>query len=362
MSNSPVLDDRKAMSALDPQDMMGLTTGFPAQCRKAAEIAAAFEPPLTQRTVRNVVVTGLGGSAIGGDLLRCIAEETSVAPLVVNRDYHLPGFVGQETLVICASYSGGTEETLSAYRQARARCAQIVCITSGGALGEMAKADHVPVISIPGGQPPRASTGYLFFPMLAVLAKRGLLDRSVDVDVEETLALLDRLGGEYGPGTPSAENPAKQLADKLHLRIPVFYGSQGWRGAVANRWKCQFNENAKIHAFANVLPEQNHNEILAWTQCRSQARRWSVVMLRDPDEKRDAPRIAKRVEVTKSIIGRAAQTHEAWAQGETTLARMFSLVYLGDFVSVYAALLLGTNPTTIAGIDRLKAELAKLKS
>lgn len=359
-----LLDDPAAMRARDAHDIMALTTGFAAQCRDGARIGAEFavRGSVARRPVANVVVTGLGGSAIGGDLLRSMMDAGGDVPLVVNRDYDLPAFVSPDTLVIAASYSGNTEETLSAYAQARARRAQMVCVTSGGELAARAEADRVPVCRIPGGQPPRTATGYMFFPMLAIVGGAALLDRSLDADVEEALGVLDRLAAAYGPDAPTASNPAKQLALALFGRVPVIYGSQGYRGVVANRWKGQFNENAKEHAFANAFPEQNHNEILAWTLCRRQAPRWSVVYLRDPEEREAAPRIARRVEVTKRIIGRAAEQHEVWAEGSSLLARMFSLFTLGDFVTVYTAYLNGVDPTDIGSIDRLKAELAKLKS
>lgn len=357
-----VLDNPAAIRALDPHDMIGLTVAFPDQCRQGEHIGADFTAaaPPNRTSIQNIVVTGLGGSAIGGDLLRCLADEYGEAPLIVNRDYSLPAFVSSQTLVLAASYSGNTEETLSAYTAARARRAQIVCVTSGGELARRADADGVPVCLIPGGQPPRASTGYLFFPLLAILARRGLLKRMLAAGITETTELLDRLRKDWGPETPLENNPAKRLALALHNRLPVLYGSHGYRGVVANRWKCQFNENAKQHAFANVFPEQNHNEILAWTLANRQAPRWSVVYLRDPTEREAMPRIARRVEVTESIIGDAAESHEVWAEGDSLLARMLGLFYLGDFVSVYAAYLHGVDPTTIDGIDRLKAEMAKL--
>lgn len=357
-----LLDDPGAMRDLDPSGMMDLTVGFAAQCREAVRIAAAFAPgPVPQRPVNNVVVTALGGSAIGGDLLRCLAARETDVPLIVNRDYTLPAFVSKDTLVIAASYSGGTEETLAAYAQARQRGAQIVCVTSGGILADRADTDGAPVWRIPGGQPPRASTGYLFFSMLAALAWRGLLRRSVDADVEETLELLEDLRGEYGPSVATDANPAKALARELQGRVPVFYGAQEYLGVVAVRWKGQYNENAKSHAFANVLPEQNHNEILAWALARRQAPRWSVVYLRDPRERLETPRLAHRVDVTAKVIGRSVRSREVVARGESLLARMFSLVYLGDFASVYAAYLNGIDPTIIPGIDRLKSAMRRFK-
>lgn len=355
-----ILDDPAAMSRIDASNMMGSVTDFATQCREAVRIGAGFHPPaMSNRPIDNIVVTGLGGSAIGGDLLRCLVDADGDAPLIVNRDYGLPGFVGRESLVVAASYSGNTEETIAAYEQARVRRAQIVCVTSGGELATRAQADEVPVCLIPGGQQPRAGTGYMFFPMLYILMQRGLFYRALTSDIDETLLTLERLRVEYGPETPLERNPAKQLAVALHRRIPIFYGAHSYGGVVAYRWKCQFNENGKQHAFANVFPEMNHNEILAWTNSSTQAGNWSIVYLRDPVERTESARIARRVEITRDIIGEAATSHEVWAVGRSLLCRMFSLMFLGDCTSVYAAYLAGSDPTAIPGIEQLKSELAK---
>ena len=362
MTQPVILDDPAAMRALDPRDMTGLLTAFPAQCREAVRIGSAFGLPAPgQRPIHQAVVGGLGGSAIGGDLLRCLMEADGEVPLVVNRGYTVPHFVGKETLFLAASYSGNTEETLAQYDQARHYRARIVCITSGGELAQRAEADRVPVCRIPGGQPPRSATGYLFFPALAILQKRGLLARSLDPDVTEAISLLDRVRATCGPEVPTAMNPAKQLAAELYGRVAVIYGSSPARGVVALRWKTQLNENAKQHAFAGAFPEIDHNEILAWTYARRQAARWSVVYLRDPDERLAAPRLARRVETTKKVIGRGVRNHEVRAEGGSPLARLLYLIYLGDLMSLYLAFLNGVDPTDIAGIDRLKADLARMK-
>lgn len=358
-----VLDDLEAIRILDRSGMLDLTEAFPQQCRDAAAIASSFVsqlPPAAKPT--QVVITGLGGSAIGGDLTASLAAASADVPIVVNRDYDLPGFVGPQTLVIASSYSGNTEETLSAYRHAREAGCRIVCVTSGGELARMADADGAPVCRIPGGRPPRASTGYLLIPTLAVVASCVALDADSGPEaLGAAIELLTDCSRRWGRHVPLADNPAKQIALALHGRIPVFYGTQGYRGVLAVRWKGQFNENAKSHAFANVLPEQNHNEILGWDQARTQAQNWSVVFLRDPLELTATPRIAKRVEVLRTVIGNKADQHEVWAEGTTLMQRLLSLMYLGDFASVYAAFLNGVDPTAIAGIDLLKSELARME-
>ncbi len=357
------LSDPARLQALDPQGMLQLAIQFPQQCQEAVGIRWQNAAPETGASeIHNVVVSGMGGSAIGGDFARALMEEYGTVPLVVNRDYTLPSWVNKHTLVLTMSYSGGTEETLAAYAQAKQKGAQIAVVTSGGKIGEMAKADGNPFAIVPGGQPPRSALGFMFFPLFRFLASKGLLGTEHDfsLDVEEALDLLDLKATAYSPSIPAEHNPAKQLALDLYGKIPVIYGSQGYRGIVATRWKGQFNENAKLAAYANVLPEQNHNEILSWTNANKQASSFSILFLRDPDETAKLPRIAKRVEVTKEIIGSGYPIHEIFSEGDSMLERMMSLVTLADYVTIYLALIDGTDPTTIAGIDRLKEELSKV--
>lgn len=357
------LDVSTTVSALDPLGMIDLVLKFPQQCRDASTLQWHYPPGKTSRhEIKEVVITGLGGSAIGGDFARALSEEYGTVPLVVNRDYTLPHWVGPSTLVLAGSYSGNTEETLSAYSRAAAASAQGAVVTSGGKIKELAMQDGFPVCTVPGGQPPRSATGYMFFPMLKFLAFHHLLHHDFTADIEETLTVLVRQAARLHPNVPVTQNPAKQLAIALQGKIPVIYGSQGYRGAVAYRWKSQFNENTKVAAFANVLPEQNHNEILAWVNARTQANTWAALFLRDPHEQEEAPRIARRVEVTKELVSKSAEVHEIYGEGDSLLARMFSLIYLADFVTVYSAYLQGVCPTNISSIDHLKAELAKIET
>ena len=354
------LQDGESMRRCDPLGMMGLVLGFADQCRTAAALGVQFGVDLRPAEIRQVVLTGLGGSAIGGDFARCLMDEFGSVPLIVNRDYTLPSWVGPKTLVAAASYSGNTEETLSAYAQAREAGAQRAVITSGGKLLQLAEQDGSPAAVVPGGQPPRSATGFMFFPLMHLLRNLGLLDSSLADQVDETIELIESMACRFEPSVPSDRKPAKQLAIALHGKLPVVYGSQGVRGAVAMRWKGQFNENAKQAAFANVLPEQNHVEALAWVTAQKQADNWAVIFLRDPAELIERPRIARRVEITKELVGQATHTHEVWAEGVSFLARMFSLIYFADFVTVYAAILNDVCPTDMAALEYLKAELAKL--
>lgn len=345
----------------DPQDMMGLVLKFPTQCREAAAITWQYGlgKPESQ-SITQVIVAGLGGSAIGGDILRALSDMYGTVPITVNRDYFLPKWVNSGSLILAASYSGNTEETLSAVSEATSASLDVASVTSGGKLLEIAQLEGYPYALVPGGQPPRSATGYMFFPALNYLMRHNHFRRDFTEDIEETLSLLEVIAKRLGPGVLTNQNPAKQLALKLYGKLPVIYGSQGYRGVAAYRWKCQFNENTKIAAISNVLPEQNHNEILAWTQAHKQTANWALILLRDPDEKQDSPRIARRVEVTREIVGTDTPVYEITAEGSSTLARIFSLIYMADFVTVYLAYLYGVCPTDIGSIDRLKVELSKL--
>lgn len=353
------LDDPASFRGLDPAGMLDVVLAFPQMLETARRIAceANLTPYGAGGTYRNVVISGLGGSAIGGDLARGLLAATAPVPVVVNRDYGIPAFVDEQSLFIASSYSGNTEETLSATQAAQERGASIVAITSGGRLRELAHEDGYPAVVVPGGYQPRAALAFSFVPILVVLDRLGVagLDpRAIDEAVEVTRSIASR----HGPGVPTESNPAKQLAHALYGKIPVIYGSEGYRGIVALRWKGQINENAKAPAYANVFPELDHNEVLSWSGRSGKTADLSVVVLRDPRESRA---IASRVELTKTVIAKsAAGLADVWSEGSSDVAKLCSLVYIADFVSVYLAYLYGQDPTPIEAIDWLKAELARV--
>lgn len=355
--DTSVLDDAARRSALDAQNMIPLTHEFPEQCRRALDIAKQFNPPTPRLPIQNVVVTGLGGSAVGGDLLRVLVEDNGEVPLVVNRDYQMPAFVNDRTFVIAASYSGNTEETLSAFEDAQDRGALLACVTSGGELAQRAAHYGTPVAFIPKGQPPRSAMGYMFIPMLMAAHKAGVIRRDPTGDLQSAIALLEKAREQWNADVPFEKNPAKQLAAKLYGKLPIIYGSQAYSTVVAFRWKTQLNENTKIHAYSNGYPEMNHNEILGWVLAKQQVPNLAVVLLRDHTER---PKIVARVETTKRLFARAADVHEVFAEGQSLLARMLYAIYFGDWVSCYLALLYGVNPTDISYINLLKAVLEKI--
>lgn len=351
-----VLDDDAFLTRLDPKGMLRLTVEFPQQCRRAIAIAQQSGlPPLDKPSA--VIVTGLGGSASGGDIVRALNDETGAVPVVVNRDYTLPVWVDGSCLVVAASYSGNTEETLSAYDDAVRHRARRVAVTSGGELARRAEAAGDPVIRIPGGQPPRTALGYLLFPLLHVATHAGVVPPQ---DLGHAVGTLDRAVERYGPATPFDSNPAKQLAERLHESMIVVYGLGNWPSAVAGRWRAQLNENSKNLAISHAFPELNHNEILGWMAADRQAKAYAVVYLRSGNERKE---LTRRAEVTKDLASSVWRSL-TWVEPELgpTFSQMLELCLMGDFVSIYLAALNGVDPENIDWINHLKAEMAALQA
>ncbi len=308
------------------------------------------------REYQNIVISGLGGSAIGGDILRSYALSQASLPLLVNRGYDCPAFVGSNTLFLAVSYSGNTEETLSSYQQAGAQGAAIICISSGGKLESLASQDGHAMLKIPGGLVPRAATGLLFAPAALLLEKLGII-KGVKADIEETVAVLKNLRQTLKPDISIAENQAKAIAAKMKGTIPVVWGTAGFSEVAALRWKAQINENAKSPAYYNTFPELNHNEIVGFEAPEDLLAKISLIILQD---EYDHPQVKKRIAITRQIVKeRVKEIIDVNSQGKSWLARFYSLCYIGDYASTYLALEYGINPTPVKVIDYLKAELAK---
>jgi len=320
---------------LDSQNMLQVIKDFPKQCREALNLPRGIS---VSGQIDNIIITGMGGSAIGGDLLKIYLSEINV-PVYVNRDYKLPRFVNENSLVFAVSYSGNTEETLSSLKDAKARNAKIIGITSGGKLSEECEK----VITIPSGLQPRAALGYSFFPMLGVLHNTNII-RVKNDDLNEMMDILNR--------TDKFISRGEELAKKLKDKIPIIYASDAL-GAIAFRWKTQINENAKIAASYNVFSEMNHNEIAGY---KGMDRKFTAVIIKD---KYDNDRIKKRMDICKGLMEMTVDVEEIETQGESLLARMFSTVYLGDFVSYYLALSNRVDPSPVEIIEELKKKLVE---
>ena len=320
---------------LDSQNLLQVIKDFPKQCREALDLPKGIS---INGQVNNIVITGMGGSAVGGDFLKIYLNDTNI-PVYVNRDYKLPNFVDENTLVFAVSYSGNTEETLSSLKDAKERNAQIIGITSGGKLADECEK----VIKIPSGLQPRAALGYTFFPALGILHNSNIV-RVKNEDLNEMLDILKQ--------TDKFIDQGEELAKKLKEKIPVIYASEAL-GAIAFRWKTQINENAKMPAFNNVFSEMNHNEIAAY---KGMDRKFTSILIRD---KFDNDRIKKRMDICKEIMEVYVDVEEVQTQGESLLARMFSTIYLGDFVSYYMALGNRVDPSPVEIIEGMKQKLVQ---
>jgi glucose/mannose-6-phosphate isomerase len=298
----------------------------------------------------------MGGSAIGGDLTRVLAEPEARVPITVIRDYNLPRYVGRDTLVLASSFSGSTEETLSACEQALRVGARVVAITTGGTLAERARSAGFPLIQFSFDGQPREAIGYSTLLMVGALVRLGYIG-DCTTQVEAAAGLLQRLGGEIGPEVPTESNRAKRLAQRLFGRIPVVYGG-GLMAAVARRWKSQINENAKQWAFFEHLPELNHNAVLGYQFPTDVANRVFVVLL---SSSLSHPRIRARERATSELLGRWGVTFEMLAaEGSSPVEHLYSATYFGDFVSYYLALVNDVDPSNIDTIIFLKARLAQV--
>ncbi len=352
------LDDLKMVKEYDKADMLRLIESFPEQCVEAKSIGLKFGlPDSFKSTYNNVVCTGLGGSAIGADLVRSYISDEASKPFLVNRNYTLPNFVNAESLIIASSYSGDTEETLSAYEDARKRKAKIIAITSGGKLQKLAKEDGFPVLTIPKGLPPRCALGYSFFPLLILLSKIGLIeDKSKNID--SAIKVMQHLKDDKISQTvPEKKNIAKNIAKRLCLKFPIIYGGQDHIDAVVTRWRTQFAENSKTLSSSHIFPEMNHNEIVGWEEPKKLLESLIAIMLKD---RQDHKRVSKRMDITKKIIkDLKVEVIEVESMGEDLLARIFSLVYIGDFVSFYLAILNRKDPTPVERVTYLKRSLER---
>ncbi len=349
------LDNASVYSQFDKSGMLAHLHSFPDQGRKAWQKVQAFELPRSYSSISNVVILGMGGSAIGGDIVQRLASLESKSPAWVHRDYGLPGFVDESTLLIACSYSGNTEETLSAFRQALKTRARKLVITAGGELKELAEANGIPVFLVDYTAPPRAAFPHNFVPLVGVFQKLGLIgDKSAELG--ETVKILSEVTADLAETKPFASNPAKQLAVKLHRRVVIIYGAE-ILSEVARRWKAQLNENSKNWAFFESFPELNHNAVIGYEFPVEVKDKAFVIMLGSDSL---GPRIWLRYRATAELLTRAGIDHELIeGRGDSTLSRIMSMVLLGDYCSFYLAMLNEVDPTTIDAIDFVKQYLAR---
>lgn len=333
----------EAIRAVDRANLLDDVLAMPAHARDA--LFRAESARLEPVDARGVLVCGVGGSAIGADLARAALGPRLVRPLVTVRDYALPAGASADDLVLCSSYSGGTEEALSCFAAAGEVGARRIVATTGGRLGEEARAAGAPVIPMPAALQPRAAFAYLFVAAIevAAVAKAGPSLR------DEIEAAAMRVSGRVD----ELADQAAEIARRLDGVTPLIYGAD-LTAPLAYRWKTQVNENAKVHAFAHELPEMNHNEIVGWSGGGAP---FAAVFLADPDQH---PRKRQRIELTAELVAPgAADVITVETKGETRTERVLAGVMLGDLVSLELAALRGVDPTPVDVIERLKDELGR---
>jgi len=348
------LDDPATLKRIDPEDMLGRAAELPRQLAEARRVAEALELDERLGDVDAVLVLAMGGSAIGAELVAAAAGTRLTVPLIVHRDYGLPAWAGERTLVVASSHSGETVETLSGFVAARARNLPLLVVSTAGRLVAIAEEAGIPVARYqPGGQP-RAAVGYGVGILHELLGRLGLI---TDADpLGPAVSALEELFERCGPSVPTDSNAAKQLAWAMFGRIPVVYG-HGAMVAVARRWKTQLNENAKAWAAWEQMPEANHNAIEGSRNPRELSDGLYVIQLRDPDE---PPEIAERYRVVEELLGeRGTNRSEVRAEGPSPLARVLTGVAYGDLVSIYLAILYQTDPTPVTLLAMLKERLAR---
>jgi glucose/mannose-6-phosphate isomerase len=349
------LDDIEEIKRIDAQDMLGFICNFPDQIQEAMDIADSVN--IQNFKPKQIVIAGVGGSAIGGDILASWLFKRIKIPIFVNRAYKLPEYAGKDTLLFNVSYSGNTEETVSLFKEGVVKNCKIVAITSGGELEKLGESEDILLIKAPKGKPPRAAVAYLLMPIVVVLRKLGIYDPQNEIAV--ATHNLKELRDELIPENPTENNQAKQIALKLLGETPIIYG-EGIFNAIARRWQTQLNENSKIMAWHSTFPEMNHNEIEAWAK-DDNSKMFTAILLRD--DFRSESQLQKRVKLTKTSIleKHSKKVIEIVAIGgeeRDYLARMLYSMYLGDFVSIYLAILRDINPSPVSAIEEFKRDLS----
>jgi glucose/mannose-6-phosphate isomerase len=357
MSILMILDDVNTIKSIDKSDMNNVLFHFPDYITDAQRIVNETDLPKLYN-IQQVIISGMGGSAISGDILRDYTEDKGFLPMMVYRSYQLPKWTNKHTLVFSQSYSGNTEETLSLFKHAYEKKCSIICITSGGKLQEYSKSRSIPCLILPCGFQPRSALAYLFFVGLFSLQKIGIFSNVIDKEIQETIDVTRHCIDTIIPSIQFDQNIAKQIANRIHSTIPQIYGWDIYQ-SVARRWATQINENSKMIAGYHSVPESNHNDIVGWSEHTEKSNLFSVLIFRDSH--RETMRMKSRLDFMNTFYHQvAADTIEIQVQGKSNLAKMMYLLILGDYVSYYLAILRRKDPTPVSIINQLKHTLQRL--
>jgi glucose/mannose-6-phosphate isomerase len=328
-------------------DMKLLVQNFSSQLKEAIRIGEQSIITTPDSEIRNIIITGLGGSGIGGTILSEIVANECMVPITANKDYFLPAFVDKHSLIIISSYSGNTEETIQAMEAALKAQAKIVCVTSGGKIAEMAKANHCDLVVIPGGMPPRSCLGYSLTQLFFILNRLKLIGDSFKAQLNAAIDLIEK-------EESSIKKEAAAIADFLYKKIPVIYAVDGYNG-VATRFRQQVNENSKMLCWHHILPEMNHNELVGWAGGSDAL---AVIILRN---KSDYSRTQARIEISKDVFAKhTTSVRELWSKGNSQLEKSIYLIHLTDWASCYLADKKGIDAVEVDIINHLKGSLAKI--
>ncbi|MFW9904148.1 MAG: bifunctional phosphoglucose/phosphomannose isomerase [Candidatus Thorarchaeota archaeon] len=355
------LDNISQISELDTENMFQMVYDWPELIEEILQYSFEVSVKVDVGTyaisyegaISQILICGMGGSAISGEYLSVYLKKQLDIPVIVNRNYDIPAFTSKNTLIILISYSGNTEETISCLITAVKKLAKIIGVGSGGTLENFCKKYNLPFFPIPSGYQPRASFPLLFFPLLKILHSLKLLPLNQSA-IDETLSIFRQMREEFDSKIPIVSNKAKQIAQKLFGRIPVIWSPFS---CVANRMKCQFNENSKILALAEEIPELNHNHIVGWESWEKE-NPFLLIIYRFQEEH---PNVDLRFEITKEILKDKVEIIEIVTQGKSFLSQLFSATYYGDYISMYLAILNNQNPNTVKSIVYLKNQLESLK-
>jgi glucose/mannose-6-phosphate isomerase len=352
-----MLDDIKKIQDIDKSNMLDSLVDFPNQIKEAVEIAKSLDFE-TFFKIDNVIIAGMGASGISGDIVASLYKEKIDVPIYVNKDYDLPKWAKKDTLALFYSYSGNTEETISAFKLASQKKCRILCISSGGKLQDFAEKRNIPHIKIPTGYQPRAAIAFSLFTLIIILKRVGLIKHDVESDIEETIDKIKELINNNNKSIPEKNNPSKQIARKLHNTIPQIYG-WGIYSPIATRWRQQFNENSKLISREDSLPESNHNDIVGWSLNPEVSKNFSCILFRD--KQLESLHMNTRLNFLKKLFeDSTANIIEINPIGKKTLAKIVYILFLGDFISCYLAILRNIDPTPIDIISDLKQNIRKL--
>ncbi len=342
--------DARAVAAVDPGGMREIIASLPDQLSAGMKVGESTRVPIEE--AQRIFIVGMGGSAIGGDVFASWIADRAKVPIQVVRDYRIPAYGRPEDLLIAVSYSGNTEETLAATTQGLKLGCRVVAITSGGTLRDLVRANDMRVLPVPTGLPPRGAFGHLFG-ILSGIGGEWPIGNLTD-ELGQAINHLRSLRKALRPESGVRSNRAKSLALRIRSTVPVTYGA-GPFVAIARRWQTQLNENAKVLAFSSTFPEADHNELVGWVE-DARARTHRAILLRDRDE---APDLRRQLDITVSLMSRKAKVEQVHDEGPTLVSRMLGTLYLGDYVSLYLAVLRRVDPLVLKPIQTLKAKLAE---